>query len=241
MPRARTVAFELARSAWMAQSLRSTELTARNAQMSAATSVSEVAAFALGGWLYEALGAVAALVVDALSYVVSAAFVRRVREAPVRTTLADPCSMHSRIAQAGAGIAMVATHPALRSLARVEVLARLATSVAGTSYMIFVARDIGFATGILGMIFAVGGTLYDAHDRTLRQTSVRSEVLVRADAGIRTLGQLATLIGAVAGGALASARGTRLALVVSAALLASAAMVVLPRALASRMRSHGIS
>ena len=52
------------------------DLAARNAQMSMGTSLSETLAFALGGWLYQALGAVFALAVDAVTYLLSAAFVR---------------------------------------------------------------------------------------------------------------------------------------------------------------------
>ena len=56
----------------MAQSAAPERLPARNAQLSAAGSISETLAFALGGWLYQLLGAVLALAVDALSYLLSA-------------------------------------------------------------------------------------------------------------------------------------------------------------------------
>ena len=55
------VAFELARCAWVAQCAAPEQLPARNAQLSAVGSVSETLAFALGGWLYQLLGAVLAL------------------------------------------------------------------------------------------------------------------------------------------------------------------------------------
>lgn len=61
-----------------------------------------------------------------------------------------------------------------------------------------------------------GRTLYDIHDRTWRQTSVEPAELARADAGVRTLEQVATLAGALAGGALATMIGARFALVLSA-------------------------
>src|SRR5881394_1353223 len=77
-----TVMFELARSAWIAQRVPLEELTSRNAQMSMGTSLSETVAFAIGGWIYQAMGAVIALVVDAASYVVSALLGRNVPAAP---------------------------------------------------------------------------------------------------------------------------------------------------------------
>ena len=66
-----TMAFEVARSAWMAQRLAQGELVERNAQLSVASSLSETAAFALGGWVFHWLGAAVALGADALSYIAS--------------------------------------------------------------------------------------------------------------------------------------------------------------------------
>jgi len=70
-----------------------------------------------------------------------------------------------------------------------------------------------------------GRTAYDVHDRTLRQTSVEPDLLARVDAGIRTVGHFATLVGAVGGGMLATYFGVRLALALSAALFAAAALL----------------
>jgi len=54
-----------------------------------------------------------------------------------------------------------------------------------------------------------GHTAYGVHDRTIRQTTVPTELLARADAGIRAAGQLATLAGAIVGGVAGSVLGTR--------------------------------
>jgi predicted MFS family arabinose efflux permease len=186
------------------------------------------------------------------------------------------------------GMRAVAATPVLRMLAAVEVLVALAMSIAGTSYMIFVTRDLGFEPGLLGMIFATGGigslvgawfaprmgkalgwrgamlaglallaagafciplaqgatvfaavllvahqvvgdggyNVYDVHDRTQRQTAVGPELLGRVDAGIRTLGQVARLFGALGGGLLATATDTRSALVLSALIFVAAFAVV---------------
>jgi predicted MFS family arabinose efflux permease len=45
----------------------------------------------------------------------------------------------------------------LRVLAGIEVLLAAGGGLFGTCFMIFVVRDIGFDTGPLGMVFAVGG------------------------------------------------------------------------------------
>ena len=84
-----------------------------------------------------------------------------------------------------------------------------------------------------------GHTLHDVHDRTLRQTAVPAELLVRTDAGIRSAGQLATLAGALVGGVMGDALGARsvlwLAVVAGgAAALLAAITLVRPGALANR-------
>lgn len=152
-----TMAFELARSAWMAQRIESAQLTAANAQLSAAMSLSETAAFALGGWLFQWAGAVVALAVDAMSYLASALCLRRLDETPAS---APPTSAHILAAwwqETREGFGYLAAHPLLRRLAVIEACTAFAMSLAGTSYMIFVARDIGLSTGWLGLIFATGG------------------------------------------------------------------------------------
>jgi Na+/melibiose symporter-like transporter len=281
-----TVTFELARSAWVAQRVDAAQLPLRNAQISAGGSLSEAAAFALGGWLYQALGAALALVIDAASYVISATCLRGVPEAaPAAASAARKASIGELLAQARAGLAAIAAVPTLRALAAIEALVALGMSLAGTAYMIFVARDLAIETGVLGLIFAAGGigsllgaalaprlgrrwgsggamaaglallalgtgclvfapgatlaggllliahqvigdgghAVHDVHDRTLRQTAAPPPLRARADAGIRTLGQLATLAGAIGGGALATVAGTRFALGLAAALFAAAA------------------
>jgi predicted MFS family arabinose efflux permease len=154
-----TIMFELARSAWIAHGVEAGGLPVRNAQMSMATSISETAAFALGGWVYQAAGAIVALAIDAATYVMSAAFVRKLRDLPTAHAQGGSIGNAARAMarEAQAGIREIARHPLLRTLAAIEVLAALGMSIAGSSYMIFVARDLGFETGTLGMIFATGG------------------------------------------------------------------------------------
>ena len=151
------VAFDLARSAWIAQRVEQGDLPTRNAQLSMAGSVAETAAFALGGWLYQALGAVLALAIDALSYLGSALLLREVREAPrVAVAATDPSPWRSWWAEQREGWRVLLHQPRLRALGVIEGLQGLGFSLAGTSYMIYVARDLALPTGIQGLVFALG-------------------------------------------------------------------------------------
>ena len=285
-----TLAFELARSAWIARRIEPDMLPSRNAQLAAGSSIAETAAFAIGGWLYQEVGAVVALVVDAATYLASALFLRGIAEAgsgEATNARRDGSPVRAFAMDVRDGVAALAATPMLRVLAVVEVLVACSLSVAGTSYMIYVARDIGFAPGILGVIFALGGagsvagaffaarlarrfgapvtlttglvlaavgaafvplataptliaivllaaqqvvgdaghTIYQVHDRTLRQTTVAQALLARVDGAIRTLGYVSTLAGAILGGWMATRLGARTGLTLAAAVLAVAAVV----------------
>lgn len=281
------MAFSIARSAWLAEHVPHAELTVRNSQMSAASSTSESVAFASGGWIYQWLGPMFALVSDAASYVTSALCLRGLQELP--QPLGHGKSARGNwMQEAIAGFRLVAARPVLRSLAVCDVFLALGFSITGASYMIFVSRDLAFETGPLGLIFATGalGSLAGAaiasrlgsavgngnalaigllaagigalliplvpaaglvgalllighqiigdsgsvvamiHSRTLRQIHSPAAIRGRVDAALRGISQLATLIGALAGGGLATGYGTRASLWLAAATILLAAPLV---------------
>jgi predicted MFS family arabinose efflux permease len=156
-----TMSFELARSAWVALTVAPDRLAACNARLEIGSSLSEVAGFAAAGWLYQGLGAGFALIADAASYLVSAACLSGVPETRQRAAQATVRDARHRVrnvlAEAFAGIGLLASTPQLLALAGIEAFVGLGTAVAGTSYMIYVTRELGFGTGVLGSIFALGG------------------------------------------------------------------------------------
>ncbi len=173
-----TVAFELARSAWTAQRVADADLPRRNAQLSVAGSLSETAAFAIGGWLYQGLGAALSLAVDALSYALSALCLRSVAEVPAVSAEPRPAKSARQALRQGmwhklwqdlsqdlsqnlsqnlaAGLRAVADRPLLRALVAVEALLKFSMALTGTVYMIYVTRDVALPTGPMGMVAAMG-------------------------------------------------------------------------------------
>ena len=339
------MAFELARSAWLAQRVQVADLPQRNAQLSMVGSLSETAAFAIGGWLYQGLGATLSFVVDACSYAASALCLRGVSEvrtevagasdagaAPSKTAapattattaasaLTDAPAASAQPAlrrfgqESAAGMRAIAQRPALRALAGIEALGSFSFALTGTVYTIYVTRELGVSTAAAGMVAALGGagavlgaalaprlgqrigrgrtmalglslfalggaciplagwaaagqlaaatpgagagvgvgvgvlslgvvawlvahqvvgdaghTLHDVHDRTLRQTAVPPQLLARADAGIRSVGQIALLLGAGVGGVLGTTLGSVAVLWLATAAAAAAALLAVWR------------
>jgi len=157
-----TVAFELAQSAWIARSTPHDELTQRNAALAAGGAATEAVSFSVTGWLFQWLGAIAVMLADALTYLLSAALLLQIDEpaaaAPQRAAgsrLRDRARALATEVQAG--LRVTAAEPVLRTLAVVATLVEFAMSFAATTYMIYVSRDLALPTGILGLLFALGG------------------------------------------------------------------------------------
>jgi MFS family permease len=279
------VAFDLARSAWIAQRVAAPDLPRANAGLAAAGSVSETVAFASGGWLYQWVGAAWALVVDTCSFMASAALLRGVQEVPPAGAPAAAVARgawHRWWGEQRQGWRSLLAQPVLRALMATEALRAVGLGLVGTSYMVFVSRDLGLPTGVQGLLFALGAvgalagaavaprlspakalvgglglaalgglcvplahgagwaamaliaaqqivgdagdTVYDVHDQTLRQSAAPADQLARVDAGIRSVGQLGTLLGALGGGVLGTVHSPRAVLFAGAAMFACAAL-----------------
>lgn len=207
-----TAGFELARSAWVAQQVPPDDLPRRNAQLSATGSLTETLAFALGGWLYQALGAALALLVDALSFMLSALCLRGVPETAPAAPASTPVSqrtggwlvpaLQAVWADASAGLRLVACHPGLHVLATAEVLLAAGGGLFGTCFMIFVTRDLGLSTGPLGLVFAVGGlgALLGAWAAPAAGRRWGAGVAMAAGLGLMTLGNACVPLAAWAAG-----------------------------------------
>jgi predicted MFS family arabinose efflux permease len=103
-----------------------------------------------------------AIVADAATYMTSACLLLRVDErarppAESSARLTPARALRAFTAEVGDGVRTVAAQPTLRALAAVAALTAFGSSFAATTYMIYVARDLAFPTGILGLVFALGG------------------------------------------------------------------------------------
>ncbi len=131
------------------------ELVEANSKLSASSSVAEVGAFGIAGWLVQWLNAPFAILIDAVSFVFSALCVMSIRSpepAPIPASRREP--VMREIAE---GARFVWEHPVLRALTIAAAASSFAYAVFSTVYMLFVVDTLGFKPGVLGMIFSVGG------------------------------------------------------------------------------------
>jgi MFS family permease len=150
-----TIFFDVADQAYLPVVVRREDLLEGNSKLAASASVSEVAAFGLGGWLVQWLTGPVAILIDAVSFVVSAGFIGRIRAVePPLQSMARREGLGREIA---AGLRETLRTPVLRALAGCSLTASLSFRIFGAVFLVYTTRELGFAPGIQGMIFAIGG------------------------------------------------------------------------------------
>ncbi len=192
-------------------------LPTRNAQLAAGASIAETAAFALGGWLYQAAGAVVALIVDAVSYLVSALFLRGVAETqrPKRdagNAISGGSALSAFAADVRAGLAALAALRHLRSRPVVVVAAalllgwcwlrglrlrftwrqHLGLAVQGVplfslNYIVFYVATNYLTSGLVAVTFSTITIMINVGTLTLLGTPIRPRVAIAAVLGIAGL------------------------------------------------------
>ncbi|MFF1420296.1 MFS transporter [Streptomyces sp. NPDC058280] len=129
-----------------------------NSKLSASRSASYVAGPAIGGALVQALTAPVTVVVDALTFLVSAVLVGRVSvdEPPAASGNAGAPSLLQRARE---GLSFVVRHPVLRATLGCAATVNFFTFVAGSGLMVlFANRSLGLSAGAIGIAFGIGAT-----------------------------------------------------------------------------------
>jgi MFS family permease len=154
-----TVFFDVAYQSYLPQLVERSELVEGNAKLQASESVSQIAGPAAGGVLIQALTAPYAIVVDAVSFLWSAAWVISIRARPPRPERKADRSLRREIGQ---GLRFVLGNRLLRSIAMCTGTSNLFSNVSFAVYYILLARQLHLSAGIIGLftsIAAVGGLI----------------------------------------------------------------------------------
>jgi Na+/melibiose symporter-like transporter len=145
--------FDVAHGSYLPSLVERRELVAANSRLKGAEAVTEAGAFASGGWLVQWLTAPVALLVDSVSFLVSAAVLSRIRR-PEPAPAPPPGTHVLEETREGAGF--VWTSATLRPLLVAAVVAAFSFQVFGVVYLLFASQELGFQPGTLGSIFAIG-------------------------------------------------------------------------------------
>jgi MFS family permease len=128
------------------------QLSAGNARLQGGASGAQVAGPGVAGLLAHLGGAVTALAFDAVTYLVSAACLLRIRTA--ERTVSDP-GRESLATAARAGLRFVVRDPYLRVLASFGALSNLALTAYQAILIVFLVREVGIGAGTIGLLFSV--------------------------------------------------------------------------------------
>jgi len=147
--------FDVAYRSYLPSIVERDDLVEANSKLSASSSVAEVGAFAMAGWLVQWLTAPFAILIDALSFAFSALCVMNIkRPEPAPAPPARRSPVAREIAE---GARFVWGHPMLGALLLCAAATSFSFGVTSIVYMLFVVNTLGFKPGLLGMIFSVGG------------------------------------------------------------------------------------
>jgi MFS family permease len=148
-----TVLYQVADFAFVPSVVEADRLPDANAKIVATQSAAEISGRGLGGLLVQALTAPAAVAVNALTYLLSALSLSRMRvyEPP------PVVERHTPLREAGEGLRVAVGNQYLRALLGEATTFNLCNEVFMIGLMLYVVRDLGIPAAGLGAILVAGG------------------------------------------------------------------------------------
>ncbi|MGA5304979.1 MFS transporter [Nucisporomicrobium flavum] len=149
-----TVFFSVAWTAYLPAMFDDADLVTANSVLYGTESGTQVAGPAVGGVLIAAVSAAAGLVVDGLSFLISALCVWRIRRPERRPAAVERRGIRADIA---AGARWLLGDPYLRNLMVHGAAANLALTGMNALLVVFLVRDVRVGTAAVGLLLAVSG------------------------------------------------------------------------------------
>jgi MFS family permease len=150
-----TTFFDVADRAYLPTIVPRTDLVRANGALAATTSAVEFAAFGVAGFLVNLLTAPIAILIDALSFVVSAVLLGTIRRPEPPPPLA--ADREPVLAEIREGLRVVARDPVLRGLVGGTMGLAAMWGIFGATWMLFVVQELKLDPAVIGVIAALGG------------------------------------------------------------------------------------
>ncbi|HEV3479343.1 MAG TPA: MFS transporter [Gaiellaceae bacterium] len=150
-----TVFFDLAYQSYLPSLVGRAQLTAANSRLEASRSAAEVGGPGIGGLLVQVASAPYALLVDAVSFLVSGALLSSIRheEAPPPPAADDREGVLRAIR---GGFRLTFANRYLRPIAGEAATFNLFEQAIMTVFVLYAVRELGLTAGLLGLIISVG-------------------------------------------------------------------------------------
>ena len=151
-----TVFFDVAYQSYLPALVGRAHLVEGNAKLTGSAQVAAVAGPSVAGGLVQAIGSSAAVAVDSLSFVVSAAAVGAIRAPEPKPVV--PEGGHPRLLHGIAeGLRFVFGNALLRAIAATTATANLFSGIAAAVEILFLVRQVHASPGVIGLLFTMGG------------------------------------------------------------------------------------
>ncbi len=148
-----TVFFDVAYQSYLPDIVEPEFISEGNAKLQASQSVAMIGGPALAGGLIRLFGAPLTIGLDALSFLGSALFVRRIRHIDTPPPRADRRPLRTEIAE---GLAFVIGNPLLRRITLCTSLGNFFSSMSGVLLVLFALRDLELSAGQIGLAMGIG-------------------------------------------------------------------------------------
>lgn len=126
-----------------------------NSKLATSSSLAEIGGPGLGGGLVQVIGAPFAILIDAISFAVSAISLGLIRRPePPRPPRTSPTPIRLEILE---GLQLVRRHPVLVPLTLRSIIAHVAGSFYGVLYTIYLIQDLQLSPFLLGVVISAGG------------------------------------------------------------------------------------
>lgn len=152
---AATVLFDLADRAFLPSLIDKDDLMEGNTKLSVTQSTAEIGGPALAGLLFQWLTAPVAIAVDAVTYLVSALVLRRLKT--VEAIPPEPAAAQHWVADLAFGWRTVMAEPRVRPLLFLFAMQMMFFAFFGSLYALFALRTLHLTPAALGITIAVGG------------------------------------------------------------------------------------
>jgi MFS family permease len=187
-----TVFFDVAYQSYLPSLVERTQLVEGNSKLEISRSGAQVGGPAVAGLLVEAFRAPFAILVDAVSFVLSGLFMLRIKKAENAPSRAERREAQSSMRkELGEGLRWVLSNKYLRTIAASTATFNFFSSTMFAILLVYLARVLEMTPGVIGVIFAIANVGYLAGaltaNRISRRIGVGPAIVVGAMCGIPML------------------------------------------------------
>jgi MFS family permease len=148
-----TVFFNVGQQAYLPRLVQRESLVEGNTKLATNASAAAIAGAGIGGLVIQTLGAPIAIGLDAVSYLLSAGGLSRIRKVEPRPHRTATAALHREI---GEGLRFVGRHPLLRAMALSTALFVLFQGANNGIMVVFLVHEIHLNAAVIGLLGMVG-------------------------------------------------------------------------------------